>query len=54
MQIMSEYRELLDEDYDLIVCVGYMMADAVRECSRALPDQKFAIIDMLLMQIWIM
>ena len=35
----------LDEDYDLIVCVGYMMADAVRDAAELYPDQKFAIID---------
>ena len=38
-------ESFLDEDYDLIVCVGYMMADAVRDAADLYPDQKFAIID---------
>ena len=38
-------ESFLDEDYDLIVCVGYMMADAVRDAAELSPDQKFAIID---------
>jgi basic membrane protein A len=35
----------VDEDYDLIICVGYMLADAVRESAEKNPDQKYAIID---------
>lgn len=35
----------VDEDYDLIICVGYMLADATRAAAEAYPDQKFAIID---------
>ena len=38
-------ESFLDEDYDLIVCVRYMMADAVRDAAELYPDQKFAIID---------
>lgn len=38
-------QNFLDEDYDLIICVGYMLADATREAATANPDQKFAIID---------
>ena len=38
-------ESFLDDDYDLIVCVGYMMADAVRDAAELYPDQKFAIID---------
>lgn len=38
-------ESFLDEDYDLIVCVGYMMADAVRDAAELYSDQKFAIID---------
>ena len=38
-------ESFLDEDYDLIVCVGYMMADAVRDAAELYPDQKFAIFD---------
>ena len=35
----------LDEEYDLIICVGYMLADATREAATDNPEQKFAIVD---------
>ena len=35
----------VDEDYDLIISDGYMLADATREAAEANPDTKFAIID---------
>lgn len=35
----------VDEEYDLIISVGYMLADATREAAEANPDTKFAIID---------
>lgn len=35
----------IDEEYDLIISVGYMLADATREAAEANPDQMFAIID---------
>ena len=35
----------VDEDYDLIISVGYMLADATREAAEANPDTKFAIMD---------
>lgn len=35
----------MDEDCDLIICVGYMLADATRAAAEANPNQKFAIID---------
>jgi len=35
----------LDEKYDLIICVGYQMADALKTEAKANPNQKFAIID---------
>ncbi len=38
-------QTFIDEDYDLIICVGYMLADATRKAAEANPDQKFAIID---------
>ena len=38
-------ESFLDEDYDLIICIGYMMADAVRDAAELYPDQKFAIVD---------
>ncbi|MCR5641342.1 MAG: BMP family ABC transporter substrate-binding protein [Lachnospiraceae bacterium] len=38
-------EQFMDEEYDLIICVGYMLADATRTAAEANPDQKFAIID---------
>lgn len=35
----------VDEDYDLIISVGYMLADATRQAAEDNPDTKFAIID---------
>lgn len=35
----------VDDEYDLIISVGYMLADATRTAAEANPDQKFAIID---------
>ena len=35
----------IDDGCDLIICVGYMLADATRAAAEAYPDQKFAIID---------
>ena len=41
----TNIETFIDEDYDLIICVGYMLADATREAAEANPDQLFAIID---------
>lgn len=41
----SNIQTFLDEEYDLIICVGYMLAGATREAAEANPDQKFAIVD---------
>ena len=35
----------VDEDYDLIVCIGYQLADALREEATANPNVHFAIVD---------
>ncbi len=35
----------VDEEYDLIICVGYQLAEATRAAAEAYPEQKFAIID---------
>ncbi|MDF2801676.1 MAG: putative secreted protein [Anaerocolumna sp.] len=35
----------VDDDYDLIICVGYMLADAMKTSALANPDQKYAILD---------
>ena len=42
---VSNIESFMDEDYDLIICVGYMLAEATRAAAEANPDQKFAIID---------
>ena len=36
---------LVDDECDLIICVGYMLADATKAAAEAYPEQKFAIID---------
>ena len=41
----TNIQTFVDEGTDLIICVGYMLADATREAALANPDQKFAIID---------
>ena len=41
----TNINTFIDEGYDLIICVGYMLADATREAAQDNPDQKFAIID---------
>ena len=41
----SNLQTFVDEGYDLIISVGFMLADATREAALANPDQKFAIID---------
>lgn len=35
----------IDEGYDLIICVGYLMVDALTEVASQYPDTQFAIID---------
>ena len=41
----ANIQTFIDEDYDLIISVGFMLAGATREAAQANPDQKFAIID---------
>ena len=41
----SNIQIFLDEGYDLVICVGYMLANATREAAQANPNRKFAIID---------
>ena len=41
----TNINTFIDEKYDLIICVGYMLADATKEAALANPNQKFAIID---------
>lgn len=36
---------LVDEEYDLIVGVGYLMADAIAEAAETYPEQEFALVD---------
>ena len=41
----TNINTFIDEEYDLIITVGYMLADATREAALDNPDQKFAIVD---------
>ena len=41
----TNIETFIDEDTDLIICVGYMLAAATQEAAEANPDQMFAIID---------
>ena len=41
----TNINTFIDEGYDLIICVGYMLADATKAAAEANPNQKFAIID---------
>ncbi len=41
----SNINTFVDEGYDLIICIGFMLSDALREAALANPDQKFAIVD---------
>ena len=41
----TNINTFIDEGYDLIICVGYMLADATRQAALDNPDQLFAIID---------
>ena len=41
----TNINTFIDEGYDLVITVGYMLADATRDAAQNNPDQKFAIID---------
>ncbi|MBQ8816004.1 MAG: BMP family ABC transporter substrate-binding protein [Lachnospiraceae bacterium] len=41
----ANIETFMDEECDLIIGVGFMLADAVGKAAEANPDQKFAIID---------
>ncbi len=41
----TNLQTFMDEEYDLIICVGFALADACYAAAEANPDQKFAIID---------
>ena len=41
----TNINTFIDEGYDLIITVGYMLADATRDAAQANPEQKFAIVD---------
>lgn len=41
----TNINTFIDEGYDLIISVGYMLADATKAAAEANPNQKFAIID---------
>ena len=41
----TNINTFIDEEYDLIICVGYMLADATKEAAEDNPEQLFAIVD---------
>lgn len=41
----ANMETLFDEGYDLIICVGFLMADACQKAAEAHPEQLYAIID---------
>ncbi len=41
----TNINTFIDEDYDLIITVGFMLADATREAAEDNPDKLFAIVD---------
>lgn len=41
----ANLETFIDEEYDLIISVGFALADATKAAAEANPDQKFAIID---------
>ena len=41
----SNIETFVDEEYDLIVCVGFKLAEATKKAAEAHPETKFAIID---------
>lgn len=41
----SNIETLVDEEYDVIMGVGFQLADAIAEAAETYPDQKFVIID---------
>lgn len=48
-QQQSDYArnilEFIEQDYDLIVTVGFLLGDATLQYAQQFPDQKFAIVD---------
>ncbi|MBQ8094467.1 MAG: BMP family ABC transporter substrate-binding protein [Clostridia bacterium] len=41
----TNINTFLDEEYDLVICVGYMLADATKQAAEDNPDRNFAIVD---------
>jgi basic membrane protein A len=41
----TNINTFIDEDYDLIITVGFMLADATKEAAEDNPDKLFAIVD---------
>ena len=38
-------EQFVDDEYDLIIGIGYKLADAIEDAAKDYPDQKFAIVD---------
>ena len=41
----TNINTFIDEEYDLIICVGYMLVDATKQAAEDNPEQLFAIVD---------
>ena len=41
----SNINTFIDEEYDLIICVGWMLADATKQAAEDNPEQLFVIVD---------
>ena len=41
----TNIQTFIDDEYDLILCTGFALAEATRKAAVANPDQKFAILD---------
>lgn len=41
----TNIQTFIDDEYDLILCTGFALAEATRKAAEANPDQKFAILD---------
>lgn len=41
----SNLDSLADEEYDLIIGVGYLMEDAIKDAAKNYPEQEFALVD---------
>lgn len=41
----ADIQAFIDDDYDLIICLSYLLADATRTAAEANPEQLFVVVD---------